>query len=420
MTLSPSEVIGAGHALDQRRGDPHHDAIDGVVPGVVIEPHTPASLAAVLAWASERRLSVLIQGAGTKRAWGRVPQPIDVVLGTRRLNRVLAHRHSDLTVTVEAGATLGDLNARLAAHGQCLPLDPRSADGATIGGLLATNDSGPLRHRFGAPRDLVIGVQLATTDGVLANAGGQVVKNVAGYDLSKLICGSFGTLAAIAAATFKLLPLPAASSTLAVDAGDGPRLAALVAAISGSQLEPVAFEIRVAAGSGAGGVRPTCLIRFASIATAVDAQVDAASRSVAEAGGACRVLSGDEEQDVWRRHAAPASGESDALVRVSWLPADLAAVLTLLEEIAAGADAELIGRAGVGSGSIRIGGDVARQAAAIQRLRQSPVVGHVVVVAGTAALKRQIDVWGPARNEQLLRAIKQSLDPNGILGAGRA
>ena len=109
---------------------------------------------------------------------------------------------------------------RSRAHGQWLPLDPPFADAATIGGILATNDSGPLRHRYGTPRDLIIGVQLATTDGVLAKAGGQVVKNVAGYDLSKLVAGSFGSLAAIVSATFKLSPLPAASKTMR-DRGGG-------------------------------------------------------------------------------------------------------------------------------------------------------------------------------------------------------
>src|SRR5499427_9566622 len=146
----------------------------------------------------------------------------------RGLRRVLAHEHGDMTATVEAGATLRDVNRALARHGQWLPLDPPRADRATIGGILATNDSGPLRHRYGTPRDLVIGVQLATTDGVLSKAGGRVVKNVAGYDLSKLVAGSFGSLAAIVSATFKLAPIPAASKTLRIDLSEGTRLAPIV------------------------------------------------------------------------------------------------------------------------------------------------------------------------------------------------
>ena len=152
----------------------------------VIEPATAADVAAALRHASDERQSVVIRGAGTKSDWGRPAGHIDVFLDMKRLNRVLAHQHGDLTAIIEAGATLHDVNHALARHGQWLPLDPPFAEHATIGGILATNDSGPLRHRYGTPRDLVIGIQLATTDGLLSKAGGQVVKNVAGYDLSKL------------------------------------------------------------------------------------------------------------------------------------------------------------------------------------------------------------------------------------------
>jgi hypothetical protein len=178
--------------------------VTGLSPAVpVIEPKTAGEVAGALRSASDRKQSVVIRGAGSKMDWGRPPKPIDVVLSMRRMNRLIEHQHGDLTATIEAGATLLDVNRELAHHGQWLPLDPPFGDRATIGGLLATNDSGSLRHRFGTPRDLVIGVQLATTDGTLAKAGGRVVKNVAGYDLSKLVCGSFGSLAAIVSATFK-------------------------------------------------------------------------------------------------------------------------------------------------------------------------------------------------------------------------
>jgi FAD/FMN-containing dehydrogenase len=125
-----------------------------------------------------------------------------VVLSTLSLNRVVAHRHGDLTATVEAGARLDDVNRELARHGQWLPLDPPWSDRATIGGIVATNDAGPRRHRYGTPRDLIIGIEIARADGVRAKAGGIVVKNVAGYDLARLMTGSFGSLALITSATF--------------------------------------------------------------------------------------------------------------------------------------------------------------------------------------------------------------------------
>ncbi|MBA2604960.1 MAG: FAD-binding oxidoreductase, partial [Acidobacteria bacterium] len=176
MTL-PEELLATGADLEVRSPDPETDAIDGVLPGLIVAPRTPVAVAAALAWLSERRLWTVIRGNGT-RSWGRPPARVDVSLETRHMRRVLSHRQGDLTATVEAGVSLADLNRTLAASGQWLPLDPPFGAG-TIGGALATNDSGPQRHRFGTPRDLVIGIHLATCDGRLVKAGGQVVKNVA-------------------------------------------------------------------------------------------------------------------------------------------------------------------------------------------------------------------------------------------------
>ena len=165
------------------------DAIDGVEPGVVAEPGSPAAAAAVLGWASDHGRSVVVRGGGTKLGWGAPARAIDVLLSTRALDAVEAHRHGDLTATVQAGAALADVNAALAAHRQWLPLDPPNAERATIGGIVASNDSGPRRQRHGAPRDLIIGMTLARADGVAAKSGGIVVKNVAGYDLARLLTG---------------------------------------------------------------------------------------------------------------------------------------------------------------------------------------------------------------------------------------
>ena len=140
----------------------------GILASDIIQPATADEVATAMKHASDQHLSMLVRGAGTKLDWGRPAGRIDVMLDMRRLNRVLAHAHGDLTATVEAGATLRDVNDALSRLGQGLPLDPPFADEATIGGILATNDSGPLRHRYGAPRDLILGVQLATTDGVLS------------------------------------------------------------------------------------------------------------------------------------------------------------------------------------------------------------------------------------------------------------
>jgi glycolate oxidase FAD binding subunit len=413
------DLSAAGIDADVCDPDRQRDAIDGVLPSAVVAPRTAESVAATLAWASSQRLSVVLRGGGTKLGWGRPPARLDAILDLRHLNRVVAHRHGDLTVTVEAGAALGDLNRALAAHGQWLPLDPPFADRATVGGLLATNDSGPARHRFGTPRDLVIGIHLATTDGRLAKAGGQVVKNVAGYDLSKLVSGSFGSLAAIVAATFKLTPLAAASATLVVDATDAEQLAGIVTTIATSQLEPVMLEVRAHRPPGAAKVSSSCLILFASLAASVDAQIAEARARVNAIGASADMVTGDAERILWSDHRSRLWSVPGAIVRVSWLPGDLRDFVALLASLEPTAALEMIGRPGVGAGLIRIDGEVTAQAAAIRQLRESKTAGNVVLVRAATELKALVDVWGLTPNARLLAAVKRELDPNDTLGADR-
>jgi glycolate oxidase FAD binding subunit len=447
------------------------DAIDGVVPGAIVEPESAETLAALLAWASREAASVVLSGRGTRLAWGRWPGAIDLVISTRRLNRVLAHSHGDLTATVEAGATIRDVNRELMRRRQWLPIDVVDDD-ATIGGAIATNDSGPLRHRHGTPRDQLIGIHLAMTDGRVVKAGGNVVKNVAGYDLGKLVSGSFGGLAAIATATFKLAPLPTASATVVATFRDADATARAAGAISESQLDPAAFEVHVLAGpdkarptsevmpalaadnarpTHADGARPArageaptyvgrtllgppnsaestlsgppnrLLIQFASTQAAIDSQVDQLHALIdAEAFD---LVTDDAERDLWQGHMRGVWAAPGVIVRASWLPASLAAVLALLNEIAGrGADAiEIAGRAGVGAGIIRIDGDLASSVAALERLRAKPdVLGHVVLLRAGPDVKQQIDVWGPPNDHPaLLAAVKHAFDPAGILNAGR-
>jgi glycolate oxidase FAD binding subunit len=227
-------------------------------------------------------------------------------LTTEGLDRILEHEAGDLTCTVEAGVRLSALQAALAEHGQRLSLDPPGDP--TIGALLAENVSGPLRHRFGAPRDLVLGVTLVLADGTVASAGGKVVKNVAGYDLARLACGSRGTLALIARASFRLHPLPKAARSLIAET---PNTAGVVRALLSSQLEPSALDVlhpgRVAA-------------LFEGAPRAVGVQLEAA-----------RALVGGEEADaaVWEESRA---SQAAARGRIRFDPGRLAETLALLEE----------------------------------------------------------------------------------------
>src|SRR5216684_136118 len=224
------------------------DAVAGVQPKLVIEPGTESELAEVLRLSNEAGLAVIPRGGGTKLGWGNPPARADLILSTARLTEIIEHAWADLTVSVEAGCTIQRLQETLAQHGQRLALDPLWPEKATVGGVLSTNDSGALRLRFGALRDLIIGATIALPDGTLARSGGKVVKNVAGYDLPKLVTGAFGTLGVITRAVFRLHPLPRTAKTFSFKTESFPALQQSILAIQDSQLAHTALQIRCADG----------------------------------------------------------------------------------------------------------------------------------------------------------------------------
>ena len=403
-------VAGRGTARAAAAGD----AIDGVLPRIVVEPPSAEAIADTLAWASRDSLSVVIRGGGTKLDWGTPPRAVDVVLSTTRMRAVLAHRHGDLTATVEAGAPLAAVNRELARHHQWLPLDPPSTDRATIGGIIATNDSGPRRHRYGAPRDLILGVGMARADGHLAKAGGIVVKNVAGYDLARLLTGSFGSLAVIVSATFKLFPLARTSRTVAIDIAGARELQSLASAFLASQLTPTALELELPP--------PRLLVRFESVEAAADEQAREAVSLAAAQGAKARVLQDGDETAMWDAHDRRPWEGRGAIVKVSVLVSDLGDTLTCLAEAAGIDDCEVTGRAGLGVLLIRVDGDAEAQARLLTALRQRIPVGRgsAVLLRGSRELKARVDAWGPIGDGlDLMRAVKQRFDPSGILNPGR-
>src|SRR5262245_3152229 len=330
---------------ERRGGSSGPPGIDGVIPRETVEPVSAEDVAAVLASASKQRASVVIRGGGTKMGWGRTPSSLDVVLSTSRLNAVVAHEHADLTATVQAGARLDEVNHVLARHGHWLPIESAFEE-SMIGGAIATNGSGLLRHRYGTPRDLLIGIRLALTDGRLIKAGGNVVKNVAGYDIGRLMSGSHGSLAAIVSATFKLSPLPAATQTLVATFDSADTLVSAVSALTSSQLEPAAIDVRVGpakagpyesggpanAGShesggpakagpheyvGAGFSRPcSLLLKFESTPAALSTYVHRA-RALMQARDS-QVVSSQSEVDLWREHIRAPWQSRGMVVRFGW------------------------------------------------------------------------------------------------------
>ena len=273
---------------------------------------------------------------------------------TGNLNSLVKHRYGDLTVTVEAGATLFSINEALADHNQWLPLDPPWSDRATIGGIVATNDSGPSRHRHGAPRDLIIGCNFVLSDGQVAKSGGIVVKNVAGYDLARLLTGSFGCLAVITSATFKLAPRAPNSRTVSIQLESIDEMTPVLARLSKSSLTPAAVEFEW----------PPAIVhvRFESVETSVDQQSSEVMR-LFEGLGTVQMTGGDDESHLWARYARHWDLPG-TLIKISSLPTEVVDLLVWLQETTSEHDVEITvaGRAALGIMEVWLSGSYGAQA----------------------------------------------------------
>ncbi len=413
-------LVGAEHVHPSSA----EDAVDGALPQMIIEPGNAGEVAACLKIATSAGLRVIPRGGATKMDWGnppRIGEPRsgDLILSTRRLNRIVEHAWGDMTATVEAGCTLQQFQQTLSEHGQRLALDPLWPEQATIGGIIATNDSGPLRIRFGSLRDLIIGITLALPDGTLAKSGGKVVKNVAGYDLPKLATGSLGTLGIITQAIFRLHPIPRETRTMTFTSAegitsDGGSINALMLAIQDCNMVPTGVQIR--AGSS---LTPEIDLRFEGTSAGCEAQMEQTLRM---ASGAHRI---QPPGDVWNASSTQWNGAEPCFVcKFSLLPANLKSFLDLIKNASEPMHVvwRLVAQA-VGAGFLRIEGpDVATLLHAVTDLRKKLEAsgGSLVILRCPLEIKTTIDVWGSAGDAlPLMRSIKAQFDPTGTLNPGR-
>ncbi len=271
-----------------------------IAPSCIIYPRTQAELGAIITEAYRNQWRVLICGRGSKLHWGGLAQRIDIVISIARLNQLIAHAVGDLTVTVEAGMKFAQLQNILAEDNQFLALDPTYPDDATIGGIIATADTGSLRQRYGSVRDQILGITFIRSDGQIVKAGGRVVKNVAGYDLMKLFTGSYGTLGAIAQVTFRLYPIPSASQTVILT-GDMEAISQAADILRGSALTPTQADLlseqlvsSLALGKGLG-----LIVRFQSIPESVAEQSKQLLAIADKLDLDNAIHIGSEEADLW-------------------------------------------------------------------------------------------------------------------------
>jgi len=369
------------------------DEVAGVRARWVVAPESTQEAAEVLADAAARRLAVVIRGAGTQLDWGNPPARLDLIVDTARLTGVVEHAAGDLITVVRAGTTMGALAEHLGT--QQLALD--AAPAASVGGTVAVNASGPRRMLYGTARDLLIGITIVRPDGKIARAGGKVVKNVAGYDLGKLLIGSYGTLGLITECAFRLHPRPAAAVVVRARPASP---AGAVAAVLAAQVVPSALEIDAPSG---GDVEVAVL-------------VEGSAAGVAErAATVAELLGGDAAEGVpawWGEPPWPPGGVG---VKVT---APLSRVPDL---IAVARDAGVPIRGSAGSGVLYAGLPLDRTVTLVELLRAAAVRsgGHAVVLTAPAGVRQSLDMWGPVPALELMRRVKDQFDPGRRFAPGR-
>lgn len=387
-----------------------------------IAPRDLEEASEVLRESESERHTVLFGGGGTKAQWGGIPDPTDLQISTDQLNAFISHHPGEMTAAVGAGMPLQTLQARLAEQGQWLALDPATErHGATIGGLLATGDAGPRRLRFGTMRDLAIGTTLVLADGTIAHSGSHVIKNVAGYDLTKLFYGSLGSLGLIGEVILRLHPLPASSVT--VTAGATARQATVAAAaLSRSGVEPTAVEWLDPGGSDDD---PTLLVRLDGSAQGTAAGSTRVAKLLTDQGLSPQVLDQDEADRRWAAVGdAATGGPDDTVVRAGALPDTSAQLVESLHSIAGefGVSAAVASSTGLGLHTAVLRGSADAQADVAREWRQSVEVlgGSCSLRARPAAVADRLAPFGtPPSAAALLRAVKLRLDPLERCAPGR-
>lgn len=369
-------------------------------------PASPEECAEVLRAAGASSDAVRIAGGGSKATWGAAAQTPATELSTARLDRIVEHNAGDLTAVLEAGVPLATAQAAFAEAGQMLALDP-PGDGATVGGVIATADSGPLRGRYGGPRDLVVGITVALPDGTVAKAGGKVIKNVAGYDLAKIFTGSFGVLGAIVQASVRLHPLPPATATVTGAAKDPAAIARAAAELAHSPFEQQALDVRFTDGRGA------VLARFGGVEPR--SQAAAPERLLADLGLDTEIV--EDDQALWDVQRAGQRSAEGTVVRVSGLQTQLATVLSAAERLGAA----VVGRAGLGLSWLALedrGPD--EMASAVGELRRELHPAACPVLDAPASVRARVDPWGPIDGGalELMRRVKQRFDPGNVCNPG--
>lgn len=436
-------IVGTDHVLAAESCAAY--AVDDRAPKAIVFPGDARELSEVMKCASSEQLAVVPWGNGTQIGLGGIPARIDLVVGLKRLARIIDHEPGDLTATVQAGMLLREVQASLHPSGQFLPFDPAGYERATIGGILATNASGPWRQRYGTARDLVIGIRVVHADGTITKGGAKVVKSVSGYDMNKLYLGSLGTLGIILEATFRLYPVPAVEHTwIAVfptgEAAAGALTQILHSTLVCTRIELLSPHAALPVGRQVGYAFPEGTLAVAasvgSVAEAVDTQIAAIGQLCRQKGAMAGFLvEGSAQDSLWSAICNFSSVNSDgrlwATLKASVLPTHVVDTIYRAETLAHNLDLKSAAISEAGCGIVRLywrgapgvtEPDPISIAKGIDELRHWVVRrgGSLVVLSAPPVIKAEIDVWGPVGAAlSLMRELKRQLDPQGLLNPGR-
>ena len=385
-------------------------------------------LSEVLRDCGETQRTVEIGGGFSKRTGGGEVCPADVTLSTRNLDQVVAYEPMDLTISVGAGLRYRDLSRTLAENNQFLPLDPPFADDATIGGIIATNGSGPRRRCYGTARDMVIGMKFVTIEGKTVQSGGMVVKNVTGLDMGKLMIGAYGTLAAISVVNFKVFPIPRGRLSVVFSSAESALLAALRAEILGGVIQPAAIDLfnaeaaqgwsgGLAQGAGAYGL---ALEVAGNPPTMERCRREFGAMAERNPGIAFRALADDDAEALWRdiQETTARAGAADPevhVIRISTLPTRTAEIFDVAQ--AGGRKRPAVIRAGNAVGYVYASG-VEDAGLCLSAAREKGLTA--VVEYAPVGQKAELEQWAdPGSELAIMKRIKDDLDPNNLLNRGR-
>ena len=426
-----TRIVGENGLLPN---DQHKDyRVDGFMPKAVALPESVEKIQKLLAFATDRGLSVIPAGSGTKLGIGNLPQKVDLVLSTRRLNSMIEYEPADLTVTVQAGMRLANLQVQLSENGQFLPLDPAYASLATVGGIAATNASGPLRLRHGTPRNQVLGMRVVQSGGAVVKSGGKVVKNVSGYDLNKLYIGSFGTLGINTELTFKLSPLAENGITMLLRFKRFEDATKTASDITSSQLLPSYLNLFINGVPDTRDLEPSLVVGLDAHPKAIAWQRNQV-QWIAKQSGVIGVEIIQERQaaklaEAMRTFTQTNPSQQIIVCKVNLRMSDIEEYIGVALEIASALACSVRVMGLMGTGQVyfvfsEFAGMVEPTmiASTLAELRKHAcsVGGNLILETAPVEVKRDIDVWGTVGSgSEIMKKIKAQFDPSKLLNPGR-